>query len=131
MERRNLGCRRRRRIGGKPGRRGFRGGGGRVVLGVVSEARDGEGSVEVLADPGDYPIGDSPGVDPGNGAVAVAALDEDGGAEGGEGLGDELKGFFLGAGEDAHQELVGRRTMEPPLEVGGDDLVNRVHVAGA
>jgi len=70
-------------------------------------------------------------VDPGNGAGAITALDEDGGPEGGYGLGVEAKGRGRGcgtAGKKAHQELVRWRTMEPPLEVGGDDLVHCGHV---
>lgn len=81
-----------------------------------------------------YPIRDRPGVDPGNGAGEIAALDEDSGPEGGYGLGVEAKGRGRGcgtAGEKAHQELMRWRTMEPPLEVGGDDLVHSGHVAGA
>lgn len=73
-------------------------------------------------------------MDPGNGAGAIAALDEDGGPEGGYGLGDEAKGrgrVCGSAGEKAHQELMRWWTMEPPLEVGGDDLVHGGHVAGA
>lgn len=100
----------------------------------VAEARDGEGRVEVLPDLCDYPISDCPGVDPGNGAGVVAALDEDGGPEGGDGLGNESEGCGRvsgSAGEKAHQELVGGRTMEPPLEVGSDNTVHRGHVVRA
>ncbi|KAM1738473.1 hypothetical protein ACFX11_014287 [Malus domestica] len=57
-------------------------------------------------------------MDPRNGAVAVAALDENGGTKGGDGLGDELKRFVWRVGEEVHQELMGRLTVEPPLEVG-------------
>jgi len=101
-------------------------------LAGVFEAGDGEGSVEVLSHLSDYPIRDGPGVNPGNVAGGVAALDDDGGAEGGNGLRNESEGFGGGiAGEHAHQKLVGRRTMEPPLEVGGEDLDDGGGVAGS
>lgn len=118
-------------------------GGGREIgrRGGAAEAGDGEGSVEVLPDLGDYPISDGPGVNPGDGAAGVvagvAAFDEDGGpAEGDDGLGHESEGV-LGwrrrgnAGEHAHQVLVGGRTMEPPIQVWGYNLVHRVHVSRA
>lgn len=95
----------------------------------VADAGDGEGSVEVLAHLGDYPIRDGPGVDPGDGAGRVESLGEDGGAEGGDAEGNEAEGVVLVAGEQAHQKLVGRRTMEPPLEVGGEDLLDCLRVA--
>lgn len=103
----------------------------------AAEAGDGEGSVEVLPHLGDYPISDGPGVNPGDGAAgaAAAAFDEYGGpAEGDDGLGHESEGF-LGwrgtAGEHAHQVLVVGRTMEPPIQVWGYNLVHRVHVSRA
>lgn len=71
------------------------------------EAGDGEGSVKVLSHLSNYPIRDSPGVNPGNVTGGVAALDEDSGAEGGDGLRNESEGFGGGiAGEHAHQKLV-------------------------
>ena len=110
--------------GGEIGRRG------------VAEARDGEGSVEVLPDLGDYPIRDGPGVDPGDGAVGVAALgDDDGGTERGERLRleAERRGRVVvcggGAGEQAHQELVRRGAVEPPVEVRREQAVDAVDVA--
>lgn len=107
-------------------------GSGRNNLAGIVDASDGEGGVEVLSDLSDHPISDGPGVDPGNVAGGVAALDDDGGAEGGDGLRNESEGVVGGgvAGEHAHQKLVWGRTMEPPLEVGGDDLDDGVGVAG-
>lgn len=105
--------------------------GGNGAIGAA-DAGDGEGGVEVLANLGDYPIGDGPGVDPGDGAGGVEALGEDGGAEGGDAVGDESEevgGGVLVAGQEAHQKLVGRRTMEPPLEVGGEDFLDCLRVA--
>lgn len=70
-------------------------------------------------------------MNPGNREGVVAALHKDGGPEGSDGLRDESEGCGRGrgsAGQKAHQELVGGRTMKPPLEVGGDDLVHRGHV---
>lgn len=107
-------------------------GSGRNNLAGIVDASDGEGGVEVLSDLSDHPISDGPGVDPGNVAGGVAALDDDGGAEGGDGLRNESEGVVGGgvAGEHAHQKLVRGRTMEPPLEIGGDDLDDGVGVAG-
>lgn len=99
--------------------------------GIFTEAGYGEGSVEVLPDLGDYPMSDGPSVDPRDGAISVAALDEDGGPEAIDGLGTELKRFVLVAGEEAHQELVGRRTMEPPLDVRSYNLVHCAYVTRA
>ena len=56
--RRRRGSRGSRRGGDRRGR-----GGGEVGVG---EAGDREGGVEVLADLGNYPISDGPGVDPGD-----------------------------------------------------------------
>lgn len=98
----------------------------------VAEAGDGEGSVEVLPDLGNYPISDGPGVDPRDRAAVIAALNDDGGAEGGDRLRNEsegVRGRF--SSEHAHQKLVGRRTMEPPLEIRCDDLDDGVGVARA
>lgn len=95
----------------------------------LSDPRDGEGRVEVLPELGDYPIGDGPGVNPGNGAGLVESLGEDGWAEGGDAVGDESEAGFPLAGEEAHQKLVSRRTMEPPLEVGGEDPLDCLRVA--
>lgn len=100
--------------------------------GGVSEACDGEGSVEVLPDLGDYPIRDGPGVDPGDLLFSITALHEDDGADSGDGLRIELKRrVAFVAGEQAHQKLVGGRTMEPPLEVRSHNRVHGVHVTGA
>lgn len=77
---------------------------------------------------GDYPIRHRPSMDPGYRAGRVAALREDGGAEGSDGVGDELEALGVGRwgpGEEAHQELVGRRAVEPPLKVGGEDPLHR------
>lgn len=74
---------------------------------MVFDFGDGEGSVEVLPDLSDYPIGDGPRVNPSNGACGVAAFDDDGGAERGDGLRIESEGFGGEiAGEHAHQKLV-------------------------
>lgn len=97
----------------------------------VAEARDGEGSVEVFPDLGDYPIRDGPGVDPGDGALGVASLgDDDGWPERGERLRLEAeRRRCFGAGEKAHQELVRRRAVEPPVEVRREQAVDAVNVA--
>ncbi|KAF5752605.1 hypothetical protein HS088_TW01G00520 [Tripterygium wilfordii] len=58
----------------------------------VPKTSNGKRSVEVLPDLGNYPISDGPGVDPRDLAVAVAALGEDSGAEGGNREWDELEG---------------------------------------
>lgn len=107
-------------------------GASRNNLAGIVDAGDGEGGVEVLSDLSNYPIRDGAGVDPGNVAGGVAALDDDGGAEGGDGLRKEAEGVVGSgvAGEHAHQKLVRGRTMEPPLEIGGDDLDDGVGVAG-
>ncbi|KAK4436468.1 hypothetical protein Salat_0810500 [Sesamum alatum] len=100
-----------------------------IRLVCVTKSRDSEGRVEVLPDVGNYPIGDGPGVNPGNGAGLVEALGEDGGAKGGDAVGHKAESGVLFAGEEAHQKLVRRGTMEPPLEVGGENLVDSVGVA--
>lgn len=101
--------------------------------GGSAEAGDRKRSVEVLAHLDNYPISNGPGVDPVNGADAVAALSEDDGTERGDGVREELEvvNGVSSAGEESHQKLVGRRTMKPPLQIGGNDSVNRVHVTGA
>lgn len=108
--------------------------------GGAPEARDGKGRVEVLPHLRDYPIGDGPGVDPVDGALLVAALGEDDGPDGGDGVRDEFEavvgrsgggGRAGRSGEEAHQKLVRRGTVEPPLQVRGDDPVDRSHVADA
>ncbi|KAK8508220.1 hypothetical protein V6N12_019399 [Hibiscus sabdariffa] len=109
--------------------------GGGWGLGRVSESSNGEGSVEVLLDLGDYPIRDGPSVDPGDGTAVIAAFNDDGGAEGGEGEGVkvETEGVVLvgrSPGEKAHQKLVSRGAVEPPFKVGSEDLVNGVNVSG-
>ena len=48
----------------------------------ISDLGNGQGSVEVLPDLSNYPIRDSPGVDPNDGARGVAALGDNGAAEG-------------------------------------------------
>lgn len=63
-------------------------------------------------------------MNPGDGAGLVETLGEDGGAEGGDAVGDESEVGFLLAGEEAHQKLVGGGAVEPPLEVGGEDLLD-------
>lgn len=81
---------------------------------------------------GDYPIRHRPSMDPGYRTGRIAALGEDDGAEGGDGVGEELKALDAGRwgpGEEAHQELVGGRAVEPPLEVGGYDPVHRPCIA--
>lgn len=111
------------------------GGGGdfrRRRLAGIADASDGEGSVEVLPDLGDYPIRDGPGVNPGDRTVVIAAFDEDDGTERDDGLRNEAEGVRGGfTGEHAHQKLIGRRTMEPPLEIRSDDLDDGVGVARA
>ncbi|KAL0452673.1 UNVERIFIED_CONTAM: hypothetical protein Slati_1245400 [Sesamum latifolium] len=97
-----------------------------IRLVCVPETRHSEGRVEVLPDVGNYPIGDGPGVNPGNGAGLVEALGEDGGAKGGDAVGQKAEAGVLFAGEEAHQKLVGGGTMEPPLEVGGENLLDSV-----
>ncbi|KAK4403436.1 hypothetical protein Sango_0712200 [Sesamum angolense] len=100
-----------------------------IRLVCVPKAGHGEGRVEVLPDVGNYPIGDGPGVNPGNGAGLVEALGEDGGAKGGNAVGQETEAGVLFAGEEAHQKLVRGGTMEPPLEVGGENLLDSLGVA--
>ncbi|KAG6476928.1 hypothetical protein ZIOFF_066176 [Zingiber officinale] len=100
---------------------------------VSGDSGDGDGGVEVLPDLGDYPIrGDGPGVDPGGGGAGAGALGDDGGAEGGDSFGEESElggGVVVSAGEHAHHVLVLRRAMEPPLDVGGEQLLHPVRVA--
>lgn len=94
----------------------------------ITEASDGKGSVEVLPDLGDYPISDGPRVNPRDRTVVIAAFDENKGAEWSDGLGYESEGVLgWSTGEQAHQILMGRRTMEPPIEVWGYNLVHRIH----
>ncbi|KAL6977520.1 hypothetical protein U1Q18_026319 [Sarracenia purpurea var. burkii] len=79
-------------------------------------------------------MSNGPGVDPRDRTAVVAALDEDGGSDCGDGLGEELEGDGFrggGSGEEAHHKLVRRRAMEPPLEVGGEEVVDGFDVAGA
>ncbi|CAI9091808.1 OLC1v1026923C1 [Oldenlandia corymbosa var. corymbosa] len=76
---------------------------------------DGERSVEVLSDLGNYPITHGPSVNPVDVSGLIPALDENGGSECGDGFGDENERVFVSAGQEAHQKLVRRRTMEPPL----------------
>jgi hypothetical protein len=73
---------------------------------------------------------DGPRVNPGDRTAVIAAFNEDGGAKGSDGLRDESKGIlgWRSTSEQAHQVLVGRRTMEPPIEVWGYNLVHRIHV---
>ena len=124
MARRRRGSRRRRR--GRDRRRGWR----REV--GVGETGDGEGRVEVLSDLGYYPISDRPGVDPGDWTAVIAALGENCRTERREGAWLEDK-WLVGwdTSEQAHHKLVGRRAMEPPLEVGGEKSVDRVDVTWA
>ena len=108
---------------------------------TTTEARDAEGCVEVLPDLGYYPMSDGPGVDPSNGARAVTALCEDGGPKRSNCLWNESEGGRSGTrwgvrrrrstSEKAHQELVGRRTVEPPLQIRGYEFVHRCHVTRA
>lgn len=55
---------------------------GAAVCGPESGHR--QGGVEVLADLGNYPISDGPGVNPGDVAGLIAAFYEDGGSKGGD-----------------------------------------------
>lgn len=76
---------------------------------------------------------DGPGVNPGDATGLVDALGEDDGAESGDAVGNEAEaaaGVVL-AGEEAHQELVRRRAVEPPLEVRGEKPVDGGGVAAA
>ncbi|KAK8978388.1 hypothetical protein V6N11_028391 [Hibiscus sabdariffa] len=101
----------------------------RGTVGGVSESSNGEGSVEVLLDLGDYPIRDGPSVDPGDGTGVIAAFDYDGGSEGGEGEGVKVETEGVvgrSSGEKAHQKLVRRGAVEPPFKVGSEDSVNGV-----
>ncbi|CAK9326896.1 unnamed protein product [Citrullus colocynthis] len=104
--------------------------GRRVPVGGGGEALDSNRGVEIFLDVGDDPISNGPGVDPGNGAFCVVAFRQD---EIGPKWDDrdwcEDKGGG-GAGEEAHQVLVRRRTMEPPLQVRGQKAVHRLHVFG-
>jgi hypothetical protein len=65
-------------------------------------------------------------------ARVVGALGDDGGAEGVDGARgeDEAAAAFLGAGEEAHHVLARGGTMEPPLEVGRQQLLRPARVAG-
>lgn len=85
----------------------------------IAETSYGKGSVEVLPDLRDYPISDRPRVDPGNGTALVATLDENPAPKSSERERHKLEGVagYGGTGEQAHHKLVGRRAMEPPLEV--------------
>lgn len=131
MERIFIGC-------GRQGRRRRRcrwGTRGQGLISWVAEASDSQGSVEVLPDLGNNPILDGPGMDPGDGTVSIPALDEDCWSERCDGLGHELEGSgqwgWGWAGEEAHHELVGGRSVEPPLEVGGKEFVHLVSVSSA
>lgn len=86
----------------------------------VPDTGNSERGVEVLSDLGNYPITYGPSVNPSDVSVRIGSLDEDGGPEGSEGLRHEVEEIFVGrvsAGEQSHQKLLRRRTMEPPLEV--------------
>lgn len=73
----------------------------------------------------------SPSVDPINRPGPVTPLDQDGRADGFDGERNEFEGLVVGggAGEEAHHVLVDRGSMEPPLEVRGEELVDPVYVA--
>lgn len=99
-------------------------------LSGFAEASDGKGCVEVLSHLRNYPMIDGPGVDPRDGTSIIAAFHEHSGSKGGNGLRNELEIIIgLRSSEQSHQELVGRWTMEPPIEVWGHKLVHSVHVA--
>ncbi|KAK9105674.1 hypothetical protein Scep_022518 [Stephania cephalantha] len=70
------------------------------------------------------------GMDPGDGAVGVAPLGEYGVANGVDGGGVEGEGGLV-AGQQSHQMLVGRRVVEPPLEVRCKEALHRVYVAAS
>lgn len=101
-----------------------------------TEASYGEGSVEILPDPGDHPIiGDGPCVDPEDRTALVAALGDHERSERDDCLRDEGEGLQFSllvgqAGEEAHQIQVARGAVEPPLEVWGKETVDGVGVAG-
>lgn len=59
---------------------------------------------------------DGPGVNPRNGTSAVATFDYNSGAKAGDGLRQKLENVVgLSTSEQFHQELVGGRTMKPPI----------------
>lgn len=94
---------------------------GRVSSSSSTETSDGEGSVEVLPYLSDYAIRvNSPGVDPGDFAILIAAFDDDCRSEGVNRKRHEFKGvgdFFISSGEQSHHKLMRRRAMKPPLEI--------------
>jgi hypothetical protein len=86
----------------------------------VPESGHGERSIKVLSDLGDYPISDGPSVNPIDISGRVKSFYEYGRPESSNGLWDEIEKVVVGivsSGEKAHQKLLRRRTMEPPLEV--------------
>lgn len=82
--------------------------------GVGGYTRDGERSVEVLADLSDYPIRDGPSVNPNERMSEIGAFGDDGGAEDVDGVDDEVEVIVV-AGEEAFHVLVRAWAMEPPL----------------
>ena len=113
----------------------FLGGGG-----GAGEEGDGEVGVEVLPELRDHPIGShGPGVHPVELARVVRALGDDGGPEGVDGARGEdepaaaaavLFVALVRAGEEAHHVLARGGPMEPPLEVGRQQLLRPARVAG-
>lgn len=93
---------------------------GDIRLICVLYTSNSERGVEVLSDLGNYPITHGPSVNPSDVSVWIGSFDENDGAEGSEGLRQEVEEIFVGrvsAGEQSHQKLLRRRTMEPPLQV--------------
>lgn len=93
---------------------------GDIRLIGVPETGNSERGVEVLSDLGNYPITHGPSVNPSDVSVRIGSFDDNGRPEGSEGLRHEVEEIFVGrvsAGEQSHQKLLRRRTVEPPLEV--------------
>ena len=102
----------------------------RLLISGGGETLDSNRSVEILLDMRYNPISNGPSMDPRNGAFRVVAFSEDGGPKCDDGDGCKDEGRGGDAGEETHQVLVRRWTMEPPLQVRRQKAVHRLHVFG-
>lgn len=102
------------------------------------ETGNGNGSVKILPHLSNYPITNSPRMDPVNSSLRIAPLGQHSVPEGSDGDGGEVEGrvrIGIGdcvfSGEQAHEKLVRGRAVEPPLEIRGDEAVDGGDVSGA
>lgn len=91
----------------------------------VSKPGNSKRRIKILSDLGNYPMRDGPGVYPVDRTVSIAALNDNDWSKGGYRLRSKVEGvrwWGVSASEEAHHKLVGRRAMEPPLEVGREEF---------